>query len=166
MDKRVVYIEGYGNKYTIDTTGEIISYCKKNPIIRKPHINTSGYLHVRLIANGKDISVSIHVLIAKAFIPNPENLATVNHIDGNKLNNCIENLEWCSHSDNQKHAYKTGLRLPKKGADNFKAKLSECKVLAIRKSEVKVSKLAEIFNVSESSIYRIKQNKGWTHVSQ
>jgi len=164
--EEIVFIPGYDNKYTIDTKGTIISYCKKKPIIRKPHINTSGYLHVRLICNGKDHSVSIHVLLAKAFIPNPENLPTVNHKDGNKLNNRLNNLEWASHSDQQKHAYQNKLRLPSTGEKNCKAKLPDTLVKEIITSKEKRRTLSDKYGVSLSTIDSIKRRTTWKHVLQ
>jgi dUTP pyrophosphatase len=70
-----------------------------------------GYLCTIMI-NKDNVSKAeyIHILVAKAFIPNPENKPTVNHIDGNKHNNCVNNLEWNSYSENNKHAIRTGLR--------------------------------------------------------
>lgn len=68
-----------------------------------PRINNSGYARVSLRKDGKSKEFLVHRLVALAFIENPKNLATVNHIDGNKLNNSVENLEWLSLSDNIKH---------------------------------------------------------------
>jgi hypothetical protein len=72
-------------------------------------ISNKGYLSVTLSKNGQSNTKAVHRLLAQAFIPNPENKATVNHLDGNKLNNSIENLEWATYSENAIHAYKTGL---------------------------------------------------------
>lgn len=81
--------------------------CNGNSI--KPWISTTGYLNIKVIENGKRKNKRLHRLIAKAFIPNPFNKPHVNHIDGNKLNNCIDNLEWCDHKENMSHASKTKL---------------------------------------------------------
>lgn len=70
-------------------------------------INNRGYKTVRM-DGGK--TKMIHRLVAEAFIPNPDNKPFVNHIDGNKLNNCLDNLEWCTNGENVKHAISTGLR--------------------------------------------------------
>ena len=75
----------------------------------KPNINNSGYYYLALTRAKKHWYAKVHRLVAMAFIPNPNNLPEVNHRDGNKLNCCVENLEWCSHSDNHKHSYKMGL---------------------------------------------------------
>lgn len=163
---RTCYIPGYNKKYLLYEDGQIVSYCKKVPILRKPHINTSGYLHVRLQCNGKDHSVSIHVLLAVCFIPNYENHPVVNHKDGNKLNNSLSNLEWCSHSHNQKHAYENKLRLPSAGEKNCKAKLTEPQVLEIFSSNEKTSALASKYNVSISTISTIKGKRQWKIVLQ
>ncbi len=67
------------------------------------------YLHYVFKVNGKRKGMLIHRAVALTYIPNPYNKAEVNHIDGNKLNNHVSNLEWCTHSENMKHAFKTGL---------------------------------------------------------
>lgn len=75
--------------------------------------NHDGYYVVNLHKNGVSEVCLVHVLVAQAFLPNTQNLPTVNHIDGNKRNNEVSNLEWASFSDNNTHALKTGLRSPR-----------------------------------------------------
>lgn len=77
--------------------------------ILKTGKNSCGYALVVLMKNNKRHNKLVHRLVAEAFINNPENYAVVNHIDGNKQNNNVSNLEWCSTSYNMKHAYLTGL---------------------------------------------------------
>lgn len=72
-----------------------------------------GYRRICLTKDKKEKNLFVHRLVAEAFIPNPNNYDFVNHIDGNKLNNCVENLEWCNHFQNDLHAYKNGLRKSK-----------------------------------------------------
>lgn len=69
----------------------------------------SGYLFVGLSKNGIPYPKDVHRIVATHFIPNPENKKCVNHKDGNKLNNCVDNLEWCTYSENITHAMKNGL---------------------------------------------------------
>ena len=76
----------------------------------KQTVNKRGYTMVKLCKNGFQKNCSVHRLVAEAFIPNEENKPEVNHIDGNKLNNTIDNLEWVSRGENQRHAYSIGLR--------------------------------------------------------
>lgn len=76
----------------------------------KPYINKhNGYVYIFLMKDNKSKNFRLHRLVAEAFIPNPENKLQVNHKDGNKLNNNINNLEWCNQSENEKHAYNKGL---------------------------------------------------------
>lgn len=75
----------------------------------KPWVGTTGYYHIKIFIEGKRKNLKLHRLIAEAFIPNPENKKYVNHKDGNKLNNNITNLEWCTHKENMEHASKTKL---------------------------------------------------------
>ena len=69
-----------------------------------------GYLILCLYDDGRSITTPIHRLVAEVFIPNPDNLPQVNHIDGNKHNNCVENLEWCTNQENMDHSWRIGLR--------------------------------------------------------
>lgn len=84
-------------------------YSHKRNIILKYYFDEWKYPKVRLFSNGRSIEKTIHRLVAEAFIPNPLGKTEVNHIDGNKLNNQVENLEWVTRSENELHAFRTGL---------------------------------------------------------
>lgn len=77
--------------------------------------NKLGYPQITLSKNDKEHSRRIHRLVAQAFLPNPNNYKEVNHIDGNKSNNVVTNLEWCDRSHNMRHAIKMGLKKSRKG---------------------------------------------------
>lgn len=109
-------IKGYEGLYEISDSGQVVS-CEritsdgkrlKRKLINGGHFSNT-YRFVCLRKGGVNRNCSIHRLVAEAFIPNPLNLPEVNHKDGNKLNNCVENLEWCNRSDNLKHAVEIGL---------------------------------------------------------
>lgn len=109
-------IEGFNGKYQVSNLGNVRSFSKwKNGGLLKPGTNGGGYFFVQLVKSGRnDISIRvIHRLVATAFIENPNNLPEVNHIDGNKKNNNVENLEWVSRERNIQHAFDIGL-IPKK----------------------------------------------------
>ena len=93
--------------YEVSTTGEVRNAATGK--LLKQAVNF-GYSYVSLQINGKSHRRRVHRLVAKAFIPNPESKTDVNHIDGDKANNRVENLEWCTASENLTHAYQTGLR--------------------------------------------------------
>jgi len=99
--------------YMVDKQGNV--YSKKRNKILSPKENHDGYLRIQLWKANKCEYVSIHRLIAETFIENVDNKPFVNHIDGNKQNNNVENLEWCTQKENIKHAFDTGLstRCPK-----------------------------------------------------
>ena len=103
MEKVWKDIKGYEGKYQASADGEIRSLIS-NKILR-PAVNQNGYMHVSLCSKDK----RVHRIIAQTFLPNPENLRDVNHINGDKTDNRVCNLEWVSHSDNELHKiYKLG----------------------------------------------------------
>lgn len=93
--------------YRVSSDGQVFN---REGMVLKPHINRNGYSMVFLHGHGVTKNCSVHRLVASAFLPNSANKRTVNHIDGNKQNNDISNLEWATHSEQQKHAYAHNLR--------------------------------------------------------
>lgn len=108
-------IEGYEGIYQVSNLGRVrsLNYRNKKSIhILKESTNKKGYKVINLIFGRRKMYL-MHRLVAEAFIPNPNNLLQVNHIDGDKTNNNINNLEWCDSTYNSIHAYKIGLHKPK-----------------------------------------------------
>lgn len=108
-------IEGYSGKYQVSTKGNVRKLNKQNEYVNLNLIyHKDGYVHVNLSKHveGKLIRkfASVHVLVAKAFIPNPDNKREVNHKDCNKHNNSVDNLEWTTRKENQRHAIANGCR--------------------------------------------------------
>ena len=143
-------IEGYEGIYVVTRQGEIYSLNRignngkpLNGKLMKTSDNGKGYRKIRLCKNGKVKTYIVHRLVAKAFLPNPNGYPIVNHKNGDKTDNRVENLEWCTHSYNMEHASRIGLLNPIK-------KLSDADVEIIRNLKDKIScmKLAKQFNVS------------------
>ena len=131
--------------YYVSDVGEVKN--KKGKLL-KPSKTYNGYLRVNI--NGR--LVRIHRIVAEAFIPNTFDLPQVNHKDGNKTNNTIDNLEWCTSSENIKHAYKIGLK--KVSYDNIK----ECKPI------VQLTVDNEIINCFDS-IMEVERRYGYDNSS-
>lgn len=115
--------------------------------------------------DGKKRTFRVHRLVMMAFNP-VENMdeLEVNHLDGNKKNNKLENLEWCTSSENQKHAFKTGLQKARKGESSNFAKLTEedvKQVFELRKQGLLQREIAEIVGCTSSNISAILRGKSW-----
>jgi len=170
-------IEGYEGIYDIDTDGNVFSlartvcngrgFSKLKARMLKGGIGKNGYINIGLCKKGIVKSCRVHRLIAIAFIPNPENKPQVNHIDGNKQNNKVNNLEWVTDQENVTHAWKTGLA-DSCGEKRFLSKLKESEVVEIRniyaKGSISQHKLGKIYGVGASVICEIVNNKAWKHV--
>ena len=149
--------------YAITEKGDI--YNEKTKRYLKASASNTGYLTVYV--DGKNRL--LHRLLAQTFIPNPDDLPCVNHKDGNKLNNDISNLEWCTYGENERHAYKTGLKKCRfmGGENSANHKLTEADVKFIRDNYKRYDKLYGAkplsikFNVTPSCITNIVYGANW-----
>ena len=166
-------IKGFEGLYQVSTYGRvrsvnrIIKYSdgriREYPEVELiPSIGTNGYFGVSLHVNNKKNRREIHRLVAESFLENPEGKLEVNHINGFKLNNKVNNLEWSSRQENMNHAISTGLH-NQKGENHSQVKLSNDDVFWIReryKAGYKPKTIAEIYSVSDGHIREIvKGNK-------
>jgi len=157
-------IEGFED-YQISNLGNVKSFKKhKKGFVLKPFLSTSGYLTITLFIDKKNYKKMIHRLISIAFIENTFNLPCVNHKDGNKTNNNILNLEWCSYKENNNHALYSKLRLPKQGINHVNSKLTEKEVLEIRNSVLSQKKIALKYNISSTLVFYIQKRIRWNHL--
>lgn len=128
----------------------------------------SGYYSNTLQINGTNILQRIHKLVALTFIPNPENKRCVNHLNGIKTDNRVENLEWCTHSENSKHAFKIGLNRGSIGEKNPASILTEEQVRDIRRKYVPYKypahRLATEYGMAVQTINAITQNRLWKNI--
>ena len=127
-------IEGFDGKILVSNRGRIKSNLRNGTIL-KSQADKKGYQRVRVTVERVKRTLKIHREVAKAFLPNPNNLPQVNHIDGNKNNNSVDNLEWVTNRDNALHALSNGLWdsfIEGSKAENEKRKRS---VLAINGNE-------------------------------
>ena len=115
--------------YIISSDGVIVHTPDMH--IKSTHKNKSGYLMCNIYVGTKWKLISVHRLVANAFIPNPENKSEVNHIDGNKLNNMVSNLEWVTHDENIQHANRTGLNSYKSGLDARHNKYAKSMLMSV-----------------------------------
>jgi hypothetical protein len=128
--------------------------------------NLTGYKFHQLYLNKKMYNRPIHQLVADAFLLKDDSLDVVNHIDGNKHNNCLDNLEWCTNSYNHEHATNSGLKA--KGASIGTSKLNDNCLHAIKyflNKGYSQSELAIAFNISRPNINLIANNKTWKHIA-
>ena len=165
MTEVIKDIKGFEGRYTISNLGIVRSLLTGK--VMKPYITKFGYARINLrIAHSRDYkSYFIHRLVASAFFDNKNNLAEVNHIDCNRLNNVVANLEWISKEDNIKYSFIYG-SASHKGLRNPNAKLNEDDVEAI-KALYKTNKfyntqIAKFFRVSSSTIDNIINGTTWS----
>lgn len=142
------------NDYEITKDGQIIN--KYTNHVLKPQPNSKGYLRVSI---GKKL-VFVHRLVAEKYIPNPNNLSQVNHKDGNKLNNNVNNLEWVSNLENRRHAVKMGLHLSGEKAINHKLDWEKVEYIRMHLNISNIE-LAKQFGVSPSTISDVKKYRTW-----
>lgn len=162
-------INGFEGYLISSENGQIYSNVKgKNMFPLKTFTKPDGYLAVSLWDNSirgnkKRKTFLVHRLVAETFIPNTYNKPTVNHKDGNKQNNCVDNLEWATLREQEIHSFSTGLNYARKGEDANRAILTWDDVHYIRNNYPceSVAKLSERFNITKECVYAILYNYNW-----
>lgn len=173
-------IQGFENMYQVSNIGKIKSLertikTKKGFLRVKERIldgskDTKGYLQVELKKDGKRNIKVIHRLVAEAFIPNIDNKEQVNHKDGNKLNNNVDNLEWVTCQENIQHAWKNKLNVARLGEEHHNHKLTTEQAIYIKQNYKPRDKkfgmcaLARKFNVTTGPVFNIIKGRGWKHI--
>ena len=118
-------IEEFDGEYMVSNHGRVKSLKRHKERIMPMTIQESGYYAAMFHMNKKSYCRKVHRLVCEAFIPNPDNLPEINHIDGNKLNNHVSNLEWCTHQQNVTHSWDHGLAHPHGPSKEGRERLSK-----------------------------------------
>ena len=152
--------------YEINSEGIVRRISTKR--IKKSFKRPDGYIGIQLyITKEKVKNYQLHRLIANAFIPNPDNKLYVNHIDSNRENNSLNNLEWVTFEENVRHGYESGYA-SNKGSNNGFSVLTEEQVLEMRRkrenNKLTYQQLATQYNVSYGCVAGIIQRKNWKHI--
>lgn len=159
-------VDGFDGRYEVSSEGRVRSHFKSEPLIMSQRIRR-GYLSVGLRdKNGKSHDATVHRLVAIAFLGSPNGLH-VNHKSGVKTDNRLVNLEYCTPSENMKHAFSMGLQ-SNKGERHSSAKLTEEKVHQIRLAVAhgeKQSSIARLMGIHQSAVSRVANSKRWQHVT-
>lgn len=171
-------VPGYAGVYLVSDTGLIFSeartefvqskrtgghYRFRNAGMKKTRINNLGYEQVSLNLDGDVKLHLVHRLVAQAFLPNPNNFPEVNHIDGNKSNNILSNLEWTTRQGNALHG--TRVLGKNRGETHSNTKLTKDDVILIMgllNSGWTQTEISKLFDVTNHAIYRIEHGFNWT----
>lgn len=161
-------VPALGGRYEASENGDIRN--KETKVVRKPRLNKFGYLQMNFSRNDgtkRTVTKLVHKLIAETFIPNPNHYPQINHKDGDKQNNAIDNLEWCSASENACHAHKTGLAFTYRGSEHINAKLTDEQIKEIReqyaKGAISQGEIAIAYNVSQTTVGRIVRGERYVN---
>lgn len=159
-------IDGYGQDYQVSNYGRIKSFkrYKEGKLLATP-ATQQGYPQVSLSLNGVDQPHLVHRLVATHFLPNPENKPQVNHLDGNKLNNRVDNLEWATPQENVQHAYNLGLAKVKSGSESH---LYKCSIEVLDRNGVVIDILVGSKDMAQKgynsgNVFACLQGKRKTH---
>ncbi len=181
MEEKWLPLEGRFDAYLVSNTGKVMTKERayKNGNVKMARVlpqreNSNGYMRVALkLVDGIRREYLVHRLVAELFIPVVDGKTFVNHIDGNKKNNSVENLEWCTRSENERHSRMMGLHPYGgylSGEKHPMHKLSEKDVLFIRANHkrnggaISTGDFAKQYNVNPQTITEIVSGRTWSHI--
>lgn len=172
-------IKGYEGFYQVSNKGRIKSLKRKTidgrslkEIIRKLGLGFTGYYHIDLWKDNCAKTIKVHRLVAQAFIPNPDNKPQINHVNGIKSYNEVDNLEWCTARENVQHSFnKLGrIKIGQKGEACHKAKLTEKQVYEIKNllhnTKLLQKEIAKKYDINHRTISGIKNSVIWKHLNE
>lgn len=167
-------IPGYEGLYQVSSLGNFRGLARmdsngarRQSALMLPHNHKSGYYYITLSKASRQQTFSAHRLVAACFLGERPDGTVINHRDGDKHNNCVDNLEYCTPGENQLHAYRMGLRDSNIGENNSHAKLTESDVKRIKillREGNSRRKIALMFGVSHQNINGIANGKYWAHL--
>lgn len=172
-------IPGFEGNYSVSNLGRVRSNFRTVPGnmigIRRPvkerilcfRTRSNGYLDLTLRINGKRYSLLVHRLMCETFYGIDPNKTYVNHKDGNKLNNALVNLEWCTPAENNRHALDTGLR-KQNGSQSSLSKLTEADIPVILelKKTMSYREIGLMYGVYKTAIFKVCKGESWKHVTR
>jgi len=156
-------VKGFEGLYKVSSLGSVFMVKKaRNQTLLKVK---NGYILCDLSKNGNKKRISVHRLVSLHFIDNPENKEQVNHKNGIKTDNRVENLEWMTSSENQRHSIETGLKKILKG-DQCDSKLKEfqAKIIKYGLKNLTQKNISDIYGISRVTVSDIRRGKSWKHI--
>lgn len=164
-------IPGYEDDYAVTPDGRVFSLNYRHLKGRVGELalvlHPEGYVRVKAGRINARSPTPVHRLVAMTFLPNPGGLPQVNHINGRKGDNRVENLEWCTNQRNQQHAFDMGLQVARKGEKHHMASITDevaKEIYAASRGGLTSRQIAAMFNASKYVVDDIRARKSWKHI--
>ena len=156
-------------KYAVSDCGQIVN-CLTGRVLKPDQTTTNRgkrqtYYRVNLFANNRGYKFAVHRLVAMAFLPNPDKKPEVNHIDGNRHNNHVSNLEWVTRKENSLHSTQILKKNIGSAVKSSKLKEEDVKEIVKLLEDTPIKEIASVYKVTYDCIWRISKGFNWSHVT-
>lgn len=167
IEWRLIVIDNIITNYEVSNIGEVRNATTKK--VLSQYTDKDGYKQTTIVINGRQYHPGVHRFVAIAFIPNPDNKPEVNHKNGVKYINVVDNLEWATCSENIKHAFDTGLKFSILGSNNVLSHYTDkqiMKVCELLEKNISNKNISKRTGVDRKYITDIKKGRRWKHISR